>query len=374
MLHGQVTSIVPILAVISIQINITKPLNSKHMYRENSKILVFLFENLGGVATPPQPHCGSTPALKRSLKAKNKAWALFDNQPSTFNLSLALEKQEIFENIERKAKVKFERKLTKDLRNNSKGFYSYIRNARKVKSMVTTLEKNDGTQTKNDTDTAECFSDAFSSVYVSEPYGPLPEECYSPRDDECGVLDICNEDVYYQLKKLNIYKSMGPDDIHPKLLKCLADNPLFVANLTLLYKKCIDQHTVPKLWKTANVIALHKKDSKKQASNYRPVSLTCILCKVYEQFIRSHVLNFVESRIIPNQHGFVNKKSCFSNILETVDTIVHMIEEGIPVDVFYFDFCKAFDSVPHYRLLTKLENYGITGSVLEIIKDFLTVL
>ena len=83
-------------------------------------------------------------------------------------------------------------------------------------------------------------------------------------------------------------------------------------------------------------------------------------------------MNFVESSITPNQHGFVNKKSCFSNILETVDTIIHMLEEGTPVDVFYFDFCKAFDSVPHYRLLTKLENYGITGSVLSMIKDFLS--
>ncbi len=215
----------------------------------------------------------SNSALKRSLKAKNKAWALFDNQPSRFNLSLALEKQEIFDKLECKAKVKFERKLTQDLKNNSKGFYSYIRNGRKVKSMVTTLEKNDGTQTKNDEDTAECFSDAFSSVFVKEPYGPLPEECYNPKKDECENLDICNEDVYYQLKNLNIYKSMGPDDVHPKLLKCLADNPSFVANLTMLYKKCIEEYTVPKIWKTANVIALHKKDSKKQALNYRPVSL-----------------------------------------------------------------------------------------------------
>ena len=96
------------------------------------------------------------------------------------------------------------------------------------------------------------------------------------------------------------------------------------------------------------------------------------LCNIYEQFSRSHILNFVDGKIIPNQHGFVNQKSCFSNILETVDTIISMLEDGHPVDVFYFDFCKAFDSVPHYRLLTKLENYGITGPMLNIIKDFLT--
>ena len=59
-------------------------------------------------------------------------------------------------------------------------------------------------------------------------------------------------------------------------------------------------------------------------------------------------------------------------MLETVDTVIELLESGCPVDVFYFDFCKAFDSVPHYRLLTKLENYGIKGNTLRIISDFLT--
>ena len=73
-----------------------------------------------------------------------------------------------------------------------------------------------------------------------------------------------------------------------------------------------------------------------------------------------------------HQHGFISKKSCFSNLLETVDTIIDILERGAPVDILYLDFCKAFDSVPHYRLLTKLENIGITGGLLEIIRDFLS--
>ena len=129
---------------------------------------------------------------------------------------------------------------------------------------------------------------------------------------------------------------------------------------------------IPETWKTANVIALHKKDSKNVALNYRPVSLTCIICKVYEQLIRRHIINFVNNDISKHQHGFVSNKSCFSNLLETVDTIIDMLENGGPVDIFYFDFCKAFDSVPHYRLLTKLESIGINGKTLEIIRDFLS--
>ena len=82
-------------------------------------------------------------------------------------------------------------------------------------------------------------------------------------------------------------------------------------------------------------------------------------------------------KITTCQHGFVEKKSCLSNLLETVDTvistghpdsnnsiIIELLESGCPVDVFYFDFCKAFDSVPRHRLLTKLKNYGIKGNTL----------
>ena len=315
-------------------------------------------------------------SMKRSFKAKNKAWALFDEEPCRVNLNLALERQRIFEAAEVKAKVDFEKKLTNDLKNNSKGFYKYLRNSRKVKSVVTNLEKADGSFTESDAETAECFSEAFSSVFVSEPYGPLPEKCFSSAsediDDLPDTVSITEDDVCLQLEKLNIYKSMGPDNIHPKLLKSLAGSRAFVRSLTLLYNKCAEECKIPSIWKTANVVALHKKGSKKQALNYRPVSLTCILCKIYEQFVRTHILNIVEDKIVSNQHGFVDKKSCFSNLLETVDTIMNIIEDGSPVDVFYFDFCKAFDSVPHYRLITKLENYGVTGPMLNIVKDFLS--
>ena len=65
-------------------------------------------------------------------------------------------------------------------------------------------------------------------------------------------------------------------------------------------------------------------------------------------------------------------KSCFSNLLEAVDSVLEMLEAGYPVDIFYFDLWKAFESVPHYRLLVKLEKYGIKGPVLHIIRDFLS--
>ena len=165
---------------------------------------------------------------------------------------------------------------------------------------------------------------------------------------------------------------MGPDDVHPKLLNSLSNDPAFVNSVVQLFRKCTDSGILPRVWKTANVTALFKNGSKKLPLNYRPVSLTCIICKVYEKLIRSNIIDFLENSINPNQHGFVKNKSCLTNLLETYDCLINLLESGAPVDLIYLDFSKAFDRVPHYRLLSKLENIGIKGKLLDVIRDFLT--
>ena len=82
--------------------------------------------------------------------------------------------------------------------------------------------------------------------------------------------------------------------------------------------------------------------------------------------------NFIDNKINKHQHGFIKGKSCLTNLLETMDCIIEIIDQGDPVDIFYFDFKKAFDRVPHNRLLYKIEYLGIKGKVLDIIRDFLT--
>ena len=254
---------------------------------------------------------------------------------------------------------------------NCKSLFSYLRNKRQVKSSIPSLDKGDGTRTTNPAEAAEVLADAFSSVFVAEPYGPLPE-MVSVSQDCISDLDVDAASVKNELLKLNIYKSCGPDGVHPKLLKALAGDASFVDAVTLLFKACLDSGEIPKMWKSASVVGLFKKGSKADPLNYRPVSLTCILCKVFEQLLRKHIVGYLEDRILIHQHGFVTGKSCLSNLLEMFDNILELLEQGLPVDLFYFDFSKAFDTVPHYRLISKLESFGITGKVLDVIRDFLS--
>ena len=162
-----------------------------------------------------------------------------------------------------------------------------------------------------------------------------------------------------------------PDEIHPKLLSVLHCDDAFVSALTELFNKCFECGKIPLIWKAANVTAIHKKGPTMDPRNYRPISLTCILSKMYEKFIRDQILEQVTPIITNRQHGFMSGRSCLSNLLEFIDTINEMIDNGECVDVFYMDFQKAFDTVPHYRLLVKLADYGIAPNLLKVVSDFL---
>ena len=132
---------------------------------------------------------------------------------------------------------------------------------------------------------------------------------------------------------------------------------------------------LPEDWKKAEVIAIYKKKGKKSdPANYRPVSLTCILCKVLEDIIRDCIVDHMNKQCIysPSQHGFRKQMSCMTQLLEVMNDFTKMIEDGSDIDVIYLDFKKAFDSVPHVRLLNKLCAYGIQGEILNWIRSFLT--
>ena len=131
---------------------------------------------------------------------------------------------------------------------------------------------------------------------------------------------------------------------------------------------------IPDIWKSANVTAIFKKGERKNPANYRPISLTSVPGKIMERLIRNALVeHMVDNNLFtPEQHGFISGKSCTTQLLEYMEDITQAIDNGDDVDVIYLDFCKAFDRVPHTRLLRKLHGYGIRGELYNWIKDFLS--
>ena len=127
-------------------------------------------------------------------------------------------------------------------------------------------------------------------------------------------------------------------------------------------------------WKEANIIPLLKKGLRNKSVNYRPVSLTSVTCKLLETIIRDHMMEFIikHTLINPSQIGFLKARSCLTNFYGFFEEIAKWVDEGSPVDVIYLDFQKAFDKVPHQRLILKLKSHGMRNSIINWIEQWLT--
>ena len=225
--------------------------------------------------------------------------------------------------------------------------------------------------TTNDKEKSEVLNKFFSSVFVNEGDGPVPD-FKSDYENELSNIEINEDQMYNVLKKLNSTKSPGPDKIHPRVIKELAKELSYP--LHLFFNKSIKDGILPDSWKEAVVTPIFKKGSKEQPGNYRPVSLTSIICKIFESFIRDALYDHLVSNSLlsNNQFGFCRGRSCVSQLLVTINDWFQSLDKKIPVDAAYLDFRKAFDSVPHKRLLTKLHGYGIRGNILKWIESFLS--
>jgi len=124
----------------------------------------------------------------------------------------------------------------------------------------------------------------------------------------------------------------------------------------------------------ANVVPIYKKGAKQDPANYRPISLTCIACKIMEHIIASNIMRHGNQHNIlyDLQHGFREKRSCETQLIEFSADLFNNMQDGKQTDVLILDFSKAFDKVGHKRLIQKLEHYGISGKTNRWIESFLS--
>ena len=173
------------------------------------------------------------------------------------------------------------------------------------------------------------------------------------------------------MSKLNVKKTQGTDNLHPKFL--VESSTSIAQACTIIFRKSLSEGKLPLCWKEANVTAIYKKGSRCQPSNYRPISLTSIVCKTMEKIIRDQLIKYMEENSLfsEHQHGFRSGRSCITQLIEAIELWTEEVDMRNSVDVIYLDFQKAFDTVPHQRLLKKLSAYGIRGKLYSWIEDFL---
>ena len=272
----------------------------------------------------------------------------------------------------RQANIKYEKQVAEQAKVNPSAFYRYANSKIKSKTGIADLTKEDGSKTTTNTEKAELLNNFFKSVFTTENPGPLPDFEQYEYTSELSDFEITEEEVMKLLKDLNINKASGPDGIPPRILS-IAATELSVP-IAILFRKSLVSGTLPSEWKMAYVTPIFKKGNKSSVNNYRPVSLTCVVCKLMEKIVRKHIMeHFVNNNLISkHQHGFVPRRSCITQLLEVLDSWTETLDEGGSIDIVYMDYQKAFDSVPHRRLLLKLESTGVKNYVLNWVRDFLS--
>ena len=309
--------------------------------------------------------------VMRVIRKKRRLWRTY-RETSDYNeykAYKAIEKE--VKNAVRNAKNSFEKKLAKNAKKNPKAFYSYLKSRTSNKESVGPLKEGDKviSDDKNMADTLNFF---FSSVFTAEDLTSIPhmENVYKGSTPLISVKFLANT-IQDKIDNLRSTTAPGVDGFTPALLKPIKD--IISLPLAIIYSRSLEEGVVPEEWKKANVTPVFKKGAKSSAGNYRPISLTCIICKVMEAIIRDSIIkHLAENKLITSsQHGFTAHRSCLTNLLEYLETLTRLVDEGHCIDIVYLDFSKAFDKVPHVRLLNVLHAHGIDGLVLNWIAAWL---
>uniref|UniRef100_A0A8C0A0D2 Reverse transcriptase domain-containing protein n=1 Tax=Anas zonorhyncha TaxID=75864 RepID=A0A8C0A0D2_9AVES len=273
----------------------------------------------------------------------------------------------------RVAKAHLELKLAVSVRENKKGFFRYVNGKRRTKEYIGPLLDREGLLTDDDIGKAETLNAFFASVFnaddgLRDPGCPELED----RDGGDDKLPTDPERVRDLLLHLDPYKSMGPDGIHPRVLKELAD--VIAEPLSIIFQRSWESGEVPVDWKLANVVPIFKKGQKEDPSNYRPVSLTSVPGKIMEKMVLELIEAHLGDKAVigPSQHGFVKGRSCLTNLISFYDKITRMVDQGKPADVIFLDFSKAFDTVSHRILLDKMSTIQLNKNIIRWVSNWLT--
>ena len=222
--------------------------------------------------------------------------------------------------------------------------------------MGVSLLKRNGQLHSDSTTKCDILADQFKSVFTKDANDThRATKLYGPSYPQMPEFIIQEQGVRKLLAGVKSSKASGPDEIPCRLLRELLDElaPVFMR----LFKQTYSSGKLPSPWTAAWTSPIFRKGTRSDASNYRPILLTCVACKLFEHILCSHIRAHLDAHWIltPVNHGFHSKHSCESQLLITCHDIYQRLDRREQIDIWVLDFSKAFDTVPHRKLINKLE-------------------
>ena len=315
--------------------------------------------------------CRQKERLRTDYKIKQSKYKL---EQSDYNLNRSKESYLKFSNCRRDLKHLIKKKMTENFSDEcdsnfiNKKFWSYVKSSSNSHRIPLSVCYN-GCHRTNNVDQSELFNKFFFDQFSDESSYNVPIDINQLQNSEFHInFDVISTCTL--LNQINPNKAQGPDGIHGQILKNCAAT--LAMPLTLLFHQSYNSGQIPSEWKLANVVPIHKKGAKNNVENYRPISLTCLIMKIFEKIVRKKLMLKCENAINDCQHGFLPHKSCTTQMVKFTDSLAISLNNNFRVDVVYFDFAKAFDSVNHDILLKKLKyKYRVDGALLRFLISYL---
>ena len=275
----------------------------------------------------------------------------------------------------KKERLKDENKVIRNMKENPKALYSYVNRENKKKVEIGPFKVCDK-YIYEGKEICKMLNDQYKAQFSTNTMDSNEEEIMNLLDDfndsDLVDIDITEKDIIDAINDLDENSSAGPDEVPAIFLKKTKET--IAKPLKFILRKSLDDGIIPDIFKLAHITPIHKGGAKTKPEQYRPVSLTSHIMKIFERVIKKNILAHlvVNNLINETQHGFVPGRSTQSQLLAHYKDIYEALEEGVRVDTVFLDFAKAFDKVDHNILMRKVIKHKIKGKVGHWIKEFLT--
>jgi hypothetical protein len=307
--------------------------------------------------------------VRRLLSKKSTAWTVYRN----FRTAQSLAKYKSIASQCRLAIYKYHVEVENKVinSNNINKFFRFANRKFSCRSPVGPLKSNDNSLIIDPIRKAELLQNVFSSMFtIDNHHTPVIS---SPSVTDSGLNNIIFSPLLVKraISKLKVKTKGGPDGLPPVFIKKCSDQ--LSSPLAYVFSQCMEHGFMPPDWLRAYVTPVYKKGDATNPLNYRPIALTCTICKIMESIIKDQLLNYLlrKNLIDKHQHGFLSKHSTTSNLLESTHDWIVSFTSRRNVDVVYIDFSRAFDSIVFTKLIAKLSHYGISGKLLSFLSAFL---
>ena len=270
-------------------------------------------------------------------------------------------------------KIDEERRAVQAIKENPRFFFSYSKRHAKCKSNIGPLLDLENKLQQDPKKMADILQHQYTSVFSN----PNSNEKKSPdlKNRESDLLEeisFTQEDIEKAISEIDTYSSCPEGDIPAIVLKNCKSELSYP--IWKMWKESMETGAIQPEFKYQSITPVHKKGSRAKPENYRPISLTSHLIKIFERVLRKKIVAYLEDHhiICRNQHGFRKGRSCLTQLLNHVDLILKNLLNNSDTDAIYLDYAKAFDKVDHLILLEKIHAYGIRGKVHSWITSYLS--